>query len=181
VQTQPHRIELRPLLSAEAISARVGELGEQIAACYVGQEIVLLPVLSGSLIFVADLVRRLPLDMAIGVCGLSSYRGPATRPDGLDWTVPPPEGLADRHVLIVDDILDTGATLGRVLEAVAGQGPASLRSCVLLARRSARIEADFVGFRIGGDFVVGYGLDYGGRFRNLPYIAAIDRRAEAKS
>ncbi len=175
VQTEPQSIELHPLLSADDIAGRVARLADQIAAAYAGREIVLVPILSGSLIFTADLVRRLPLDMAIGVCGLSSYRGRSTRPQTPDWTLPPPDDLSGRHVLLVDDILDTGATLSRVADAIARQQPASLRTCVLLARRSTRVEADYVGFRIGGDFVVGYGLDYAGRFRNLPYIAAIRR------
>jgi len=165
---------LRTLLSADQISARVGELADQVADVYAGQEIALVPILLGSVIFVADLIRRLPLDMAIHMCGLSSYRGRATRPGELSWTLPPPDDLAGRHVLVVDDILDTGATLERVVRAIGGQQPASLRSCVLLARRGARVEPDFFGFRIGDGFVVGYGLDYGDRFRNLPYIAVIE-------
>ncbi len=165
---------LRPLLSEEQIARRVGELAGEIAAAYAGREVALVPILSGSLILVADLVRRLPLDMVIHVCGLSSYRGPTTRPDGVNWTLPVSAELAGRHVLVVDDILDSGATLGRVCAAVRQRGPASLRTCVLLIRNGAGATADFMGFRIGPGFVVGYGLDFGGRYRNLPYIAVIE-------
>jgi hypoxanthine phosphoribosyltransferase len=124
---------------------------------------------------VADLVRRLPLDMVIRVCGMSSYRGATTEGAELRWTLAPPDDLAGRQVLIVDDILDSGRTIGLVRSAVDQQDPSSVRACVLLARRSSRHQADFVGFQIGQEYVVGYGLDYDGRFRNLPEIAAIDR------
>lgn len=167
-------VSLRPLLSAERISQRVGELARQIGQGYLDHEIAIVPILSGSLIFVADLVRRLPLEMVIHFCGLSSYRGPTTRPDELTWTVPPPAGLCRRHVLIVDDILDSGQTLGRVVATIAAQKPASLRSCVLLVRESAEFRPDYEGFRIGPGFVVGYGLDFDGRYRNLPYLAVME-------
>jgi hypoxanthine phosphoribosyltransferase len=166
---------LRPLLSAEQIDARVSELAAEIAGIYRGRELAILPILSGSLIFVADLIRRLPLDMIIHLCGMSSYRGEATQPAELNWTLPPPDNLCRSHVLIIDDILDSGRTLRRLVEMVAAQRPASLRTCVLLARESAAPGADFVGFRIGPGFVVGYGLDFDGRFRNLPHIAMLER------
>jgi len=166
-------IRLDLLFSADQIGARVGELAEQIAGLYAGHEIALVPILSGSLIFTADLVRRMPLDMIIHVCGLSSYRGAATQPGELSWTVPPPQDLAGRHVLVVDDILDSGRTLRWVCQTVRQQQPASLRTCVLLARHTAAFQADFVGFRIDSGFVVGYGLDFDGRFRNLPYVATV--------
>ncbi len=169
------RCSLRPLLSAAQIDARVSELAAEIAAVYRGREIAILPILSGSLIFVADLVRRLPLDMVIHLCGLSSYRGATSSPGELNWTLRPPRDLGRRDVLIIDDILDSGRTLGRLIEMVAAQGPASLRTCVLLARESATLAVDFVGFRVGPGFVVGYGLDFDGRFRNLPYIATLQR------
>jgi hypoxanthine phosphoribosyltransferase len=168
------RVRLKPLLGAAEIDRRVGKLAARVAVACNGRPIVLLPILSGSLIFTADLVRRLPLDMVIQLCGLSSYRGDATEPGRLEWTLPPPDDLAGRHVLIVDDIVDTGATLGEVTRRVRAQSPASVRSCVLLKRDSAEVEPDFYGFRIGEGFVVGYGLDYNGRFRNLPDIAVLE-------
>lgn len=165
-------VQLRPLFSPERIQQRVAELAAEVADCYGGEPIVLLPILSGSLIFVADLVRKLPMDMVIEVCGLSSYRD-GTSPGHLDWTLAPPKDLAGRHVLIVDDILDSGATVSRVRAAVGQQSPASLRSCVLLVREPVNEAPDFGGFHIGPGFVVGYGLDFRGRYRNLPGISLL--------
>ncbi|MDD4890113.1 MAG: phosphoribosyltransferase family protein [Phycisphaerae bacterium] len=171
----PKSIRLRTLLSAEQISAGVSELATRIAATYQGDEIALVPILSGSLVFTSDLVRRLPMDMVIHVCGLSSYRDSATGPGTLNWTMPLPNSLGGRHVLVIDDILDTGSTLRRVCDEIAAQKPASVRTCVLLVRESSAMKTDFCGFRIGPGFVVGYGLDFAGRFRNLPYIAVVEQ------
>lgn len=166
--------KLTTRLPADRIRRRVGELAAEIAAVYRGQEIALVPILAGSLIFVADLVRQLPGEMVIHLCGLSSYRDQTTGGD-LAWTLPLPNDLAGRHVLVVDDILDSGRTLERVCQAARAQQPASLRTCVLLVRESAAAQPDFAGFRIGPGFVVGYGLDFAGRFRNLPDIAELVR------
>jgi hypoxanthine phosphoribosyltransferase len=165
---------LRPLFAPERIARRVDELAGDIAASYGDLPIVVIPVLSGSLIFAADLVRRLPMDMVIHLCGMSSYAGQTTRPSTVRWTMPPPGDLADKHVLIVDDICDTGATLERVCLAIRQQQPASLRSCVFLLREGCRVEPEFAGFRIGAGFVVGYGLDHNGRHRNRPDIALLE-------
>ncbi len=179
--TRPDDIQLDPLLSAEQIERRVGELAGEIAAVYGDAPVVLVPILSGSLIFVSDLVRKLPMDMVIELCGLSSYRDGET-PGQLRWTLGPPRNLDGRHVLVVDDIVDTGATLGRVVDTIARQQPASVRTCTLLLRTGADrsdpvadTEVDFEGFRIGRGFVVGYGLDYDGRFRNRPGISVVRR------
>ncbi|MCG3180011.1 MAG: Hypoxanthine-guanine phosphoribosyltransferase [Phycisphaerae bacterium] len=169
----PSDMVLQPLLSAEQVARRVRELGEEITAAYSGRPITLMPILHGSLIFTADLVRCLPLEMVIEVCGLRSYAGATTRPSHLTWTMRPPGDLTGRDVLVVDDIVDSGATLRCVLDAVRAQKPASLRSCVLLAREPLELAPDFLGFRVGPGFVVGYGLDYDGRYRNLPDIAVL--------
>lgn len=170
---------LRPLLSADRIASRVAELGREISAVYRDQEVSLVPILSGALVFSADLVRHLPLDMVIHMCALHSYQG--TQPGQVNWRLPLPDTLSGQHVLVVDDILDTGQTLGRVCDAIRRQRPASLRTCVLLSRGEIApggLAADFLGFRIDRGFVVGYGLDFNGRYRNLDSIAILDPQPE---
>jgi hypoxanthine phosphoribosyltransferase len=162
------------LISAERIQKRVAELAVDIAANYRGRPVTIVGVLNGSLMFLADLVRHLDLPVRIGFLQASSYRGTATTPDTLHVS---PELLPDlrgRHVLLLDDILDTGRTLSYLLGHVGEQGPASIRIAVLLrkqGRQQVPLEPDYCGFTIPDKFVVGYGLDYNDEFRNLPYVA----------
>ena len=164
------------LLSGEQVQARVAELGAQLAADYEGRDPVLVSVLKGSIIFLADLVRAMPIPLSIDLMEVSSY-GASTESSGQvrilkDLSTP----IEGREVIVVEDIIDTGLTLNYLLRYLHDKGPASIRICCLLdkpARRLAPIEIDYRGFTIADRFVIGYGLDYGERYRNLPYIGVL--------
>ena len=164
------------LLTGEEVQARVAELGAQLAADYAGREPVLVSVLKGSIIFLADLVRAMPIPLSIDLMEVSSY-GTSTESSGQvrilkDLSTP----IEGREVIVVEDIIDTGLTLNYLLRYLHDKGPASIRICCLLdkpARRLAPIEIDYRGFTIADRFVIGYGLDYGERYRNLPYIGVL--------
>ena len=164
------------LLSARRIADRLKNLAQEINQHYQGQEILLVSILDGAIIFTADLLRLLKVPTQLDCLRISSY-GDSTSPES------PPRitgslksDLQGRHVLLVDDILDTGKTMERACEEISSLHPQSLRTCVFLDKQENRIngfEADWVGFSIPNEFVVGYGLDYAGRFRELPYLAKL--------
>ncbi len=168
----------RILIPRETIARRVRELAGEIASTY-GDEasgLLLVPILSGSLIFTADLMRELPFVMRIAVLSVSSYRGASTQGGTPNIVQDLKLDIRGRHVLVVDDILDTGNTLRMVMGKLAERGPASLRMCVLLRKKDkapSDLKADFVGFDIDDVFVVGYGLDYNDQYRNWPEIAVL--------
>lgn len=175
----------RVIISRGRIARRVGRLAAEIADRYDGLELTVLAVLTGSLIFLGDLIRRLPGRMRLDVVSICSYPGKATKAWKAKYRLPIPRGLRGKHVLVVDDILDSGQTLGRLLKDAAAQGPASLRSCVLLRKNRRdlpeRLRPEFVGFDVPDEFLVGYGLDYDNLYRNLPDVCALGRpRARAK-
>jgi hypoxanthine phosphoribosyltransferase len=169
------------LISERRLRACVRALGRRIGREYRGRELVLAGVLKGSFIFMADLAREISLPLTCDFLRVSSY-GWGTESTGdvrieFDLTQP----VKGKHVLLVEDIVDTGKTLGRVMEALRARGPASLRLCALLhkpARTVRRVPIDYLGFTIPDRFVVGYGLDLDGLHRNLPYIGVLngDRR-----
>ncbi len=168
----------RILLSRERIQHRVAELAAEIAATYSvnSDGLVIVPLLTGSIIFVADLIRCMPFKMHIGLMTVSRYRGATTTGGDTRVTQEVSVDIRDRHVLVVDDILDTGNTIRTVREQLLRAGPASLRICTLLrkpARAPKDLLPDFVGFDIEDVFVVGYGLDYNNQYRNLPDIAVL--------
>lgn len=171
----------RVLFDRQAIEARVRELGREIAAIYdhgPGDEcgLTLVPILSGSVIFLADLIRELPIKMKIAVVHVSTYPGTATQPQSPRVLVELAGDVAGRDVLIVDDILDSGRTLRRVQAMVQERGARSVRSAVLLRKPGKAppdVRADFVGFDIEDLFVVGYGLDYDNHYRNYPHIGVL--------
>lgn len=165
------------LLGEQAIRERVGSLGSEITGAYAGRPLCLVGVLKGSFVFLADLVRAIDLPLTVDFIGISSYIG--TRSTGVvkitSDLVRPIEGL---EVLLVEDIVDTGLTVSYLLDNLATRRPASLRVCALLVKPSrarVRVPIAFRGFEIGEDFVVGYGLDHEGRFRNLPFVGALRR------
>lgn len=168
--------ELTQLYSAEQIARRVRELGAQIERDYQGRELVMLGVLKGSYIFCSDLTRAIDLPLSVDFIGLSSY-GEATESSGVvkitsDLTKP----IEGKHVLIVEDIVDTGLTMRYLLDNLATRRPASVKLCTLLhkpARSRTRIPIDYLGFQIEDRFVVGYGLDANDRYRNVPFIGVI--------
>jgi hypoxanthine phosphoribosyltransferase len=168
---------MQPLIPAERIQERVAELARQIADDYQGRPLTIVGVLTGSLMFLADLVRHLDLPLRLGFIQASSYRGATTLAGRLHVH---PELLPDvrgRHVLLLDDILDTGQTLHHLMEHLRGLGVASLRVAVLLrkhGRQQLPVEPDYCGFDIPDQFVVGYGLDYDDEYRHLPYVAVLE-------
>ena len=164
------------LVDEGAIELKVRELGARIAEDYRGRDLVLVSILKGALPFLADLMRQIPIPLALDFLEVSSY-GASTETSGvvriLKDLANPIEG---RHVLVVEDILDTGTTLAHVVDHLRSQQPASVRLCTLLdkpARRLVPIEIDYKGFEIPDKFVVGYGLDYAERYRNLPFIGVL--------
>lgn len=164
------------LIPAERIQQRVGELGRQIAADYQGRPVTIVGVLTGSLIFLADLIRRLDLPLRVGLIQASSYRGATTTPGELRIQPELTPDVSGRHVLLLDDILDTGQTLGRLVGHLHDLGAASVRVAVLLRKRGRQqvpLEPDYCGFDIPDAFVVGYGLDYNDEYRHLPYVAVL--------
>jgi len=167
----------RTLLTQEAIESRVSQLAAEVSARYAGKEVTLVSILKGSFVFLADLTRRLTIPTRVDFLGISSYQGTESSED-IRWTTRLTSPVIGRHVLVVEDILDTGRTLSRIIDHLRDQEPASLRLCALLDkpnRRVAPVEADFVGFTIPDVFVVGYGLDYDGWFRQLPYVGVLER------
>ena len=164
------------LLDSDTLGKRVSEIGEEVSRHYGAEEILLITLLDGAIVFTADLLRSLRNPITLDCIRVSSYGNsatPETAPRILENTRSDVDG---RHVLLVDDILDTGNTLSRVREEVLSQNPASVRACVLLdkaERRETPFQADWVGFSIPDHFVVGYGLDYAGRYRQLPHVAIL--------
>ena len=166
------------LIDRYAIQARVHKMAQEIARDYGKREFVLMPLLTGSIIFVADLVRHLPVRMKIDVLAVSSYRGRATANQGTRVLYPTTFDVAGKDVLVIDDILDSGRTLQTVSELLRQQGAASIRTCVLLKKKlpvEPASTADYIGFEIDNEFVVGYGLDFNGYYRNLPDIAVLHK------
>ena len=168
------------LISAARIQAQVAELARQVADDYRDRPLTIVGVLTGCLMFLADLVRHLDLHLRIAFIQASSYRGAVSSPGPLQVHPALLPDLQGRHVLLLDDILDTGQTLHRLAEHVRGLGVASLRIAVLLrkqGRQRVRLEPDYCGFTIPDRFVVGYGLDYNDEYRHLPHIAILDQGA----
>ncbi len=167
----------RVLFPSDAIEARVNELAECIAARYAAHTpLTLLPVLSGSFVFAADLIRRLPNKLKIALIQTSAYPGRSITAVAPRVVHELAGEITDRHVLIVDDILDSGQTMSLVRNLVEAERPASVQSAVLLAKRgkaSQQLRPDYVGFEIDDLFVVGYGLDYDDHYRNLPFIGVL--------
>jgi len=165
------------LLSEERIAAKVAELGRAITADYAGRRLTLVSVLKGSLPFMADLMRSIDLPLRIDLMEVSSYGGTATESSGLVRILKDLSATIEQeHVLIVEDIIDTGLTLNYLVRYLRGKNPASLHICTLLdkpARRLVEIPVDYIGFTIPDQFVVGYGLDYGEIYRNLRYVGVL--------
>jgi hypoxanthine phosphoribosyltransferase len=165
------------MLSSETIHARVRELGEAITRDYAhNTNLIVVPILKGSFLFAADLIRHIDLDVNVEFLGLRSY-GVGTESSGVvqityDLTQP----VADRDVLIIEDIVDTGLSMKYLLENLSTRHPRSVKICSLLhkpARSKVKVPIDYLGFTIEDRFVVGYGLDYAERYRNLPYIGVL--------
>ena len=166
------------LIDRYTIQARVYKMAQQIATDFGEREFVLMPLLTGSIIFLADLVRHLPIRMKIDVMAVSSYPGKSTTNQGTRVLYPTTFNVAGKNVLVIDDILDTGRTLASVRKLLVEQGAKDVRTCVLLKKKLSAppvADADYIGFDIPDEFVVGYGLDFDGYYRNLPDIAILHR------
>src|SRR5438270_6995698 len=168
----------RILFEEKTISRRLDELAAQISADYHDRELTVVAILNGSLIFMADLLRRIPLSLKLDCLSVASYHDQAqTSGEVIFKRVAPPD-VKDRHVLILDDILDSGHTLAAIREKLETARPHSIRIYVLLSkkkRRAREVDADYLGFEIEDEFVVGYGLDYDERYRNLPCIGVLPK------
>lgn len=168
--------ELDVLIDEPTLKARVAELGRQIARDYAGTELVLVGVLKGSVIFLSDLARAIDLPLTLDFLGVSSY-GNSTESSGVvRFTSDLSRPIEGRHVLIVEDIVDTGLTMKFLLENLASRRPASVKLCTLLhkpSRAKVQTPIDYVGFTVEDNFVVGYGLDHAERYRNVPFIGIV--------
>ena len=168
----------RVLFDEPTILRRLDEIAAQISIDYRGRELTVIAVLNGSLMFMADLLRRIPLALKLDCLSVASYHGQAQTSGELIFKQVAPPDVKDRHVLILDDILDSGHTLAAIREKLETARPHSIRICVLLSkkkRRAREVDADYLGFEIEDEFVVGYGLDYDERYRNLPCIGVLPK------
>lgn len=168
--------KLEVLLTREQIAARVREMGEQIARDYAGQSILLIGILKGAAIFLSDLARAIAVDTTFDFMAVTSYGGGRTSSGVVRLIKDLDESIEDRHVIVVEDILDTGYTLTYLRALLLERNPRSLRIAVLLdkpSRRLASLQADYMGFAIPDEFVIGYGLDYAEHYRNLPDVCVL--------
>jgi hypoxanthine phosphoribosyltransferase len=166
------------MISAEEIAARVREMGADITRDYTGRQLVLVCVLKGSFVFAADLARAIDLPLRVDFLGVRSY-GAGTESSGVvQITQDLAQPIAHEDVLLVEDIVDTGLTIAHLADLLRTRAPASVKVCALLhkpARARVVIAVDYLGFTIEDKFVVGYGLDFAERYRNLPYIGVVER------
>jgi hypoxanthine phosphoribosyltransferase len=171
-----HAQEIETLITREQLAERIAALGRQISQDYADRELVLVAVLKGSFVFCADLARAIDLPLAIEFLGLKSYGDSQTTSGVVQITADLQHPIAGKHVLIVEDIIDTGLTMSYLRNNLATRRPASVKLCALLHKPSrARIETriDYLGFTIEDKFVIGYGLDWGERYRNLPFVGVV--------
>ena len=173
----------RMLFDEPAIHRRLDEIAAQISKDYRDRELTVIAVLNGSLIFIADLLRRIPLPLKLDCLSVASYHGKANTSQEVIFKQIGLPDVADRNILLLDDILDSGRTLAAIREKLKAANPRSIRICVLLSKkkeRSRQVDADYVGFEVEDEFVVGYGLDFMEQYRNLPYIGVLRRELIAQ-
>lgn len=170
-------LSLKPLISEQKIQNRIQELAQDLNHEYAGKEITLICVLKGSFIFCSDLMRHLTMPLTCEFLGVSSYGNKMSSSGEVKVTLDVTEPLAGRHVVVVEDIVDTGLTLQFIRNMLRARQPASLKVCSLLLKPDSvkgDVPIDFLGFKIGNEFVVGYGIDYAGKYRGLPYLACVE-------
>jgi len=176
-QSEFNNPNLEVLFEAEEIARRVRELGAQITAEYDGKELVLVGVLKGSCVFLADLMRATDLNLTIDFMSVSSYKDGTKSTGDVEILKDLSNPIRGKHVILVEDIIDTGLTLSRLLDILGSRGAASIKLATFLDKPEPRIKkevkVDYCGFVIPNKFVVGYGLDAAGRYRNLPFIAVV--------
>jgi hypoxanthine phosphoribosyltransferase len=166
------------LVTQEAMRARIRELGRQITADYAQKDLVMIGILKGAYVFYADLARAIDLPLKVDFLVVSSYAGKARSSGKIKVLTELTEDIAGRDVLLVEDIVDSGCTLQHLRKALGARKPKSIKVCALLSkpdRRQVEVKVDYVGFNIPSKFVVGYGLDYRQNYRNLPYLAVLDK------
>ncbi len=169
--------QIKVLLSEEEVDARIKQIGEQISKDYQDREVHLICVLKGGSFFMCELAKRITVPVSLDFMSVSSYGGD-TKSSGVVKIVKDlDESIKDKDVIVVEDIVDSGRTLSYLLEMLQGREPATLRLCTLLDkpdRRVVDVDVDYTGFQIPDEFVVGYGLDYDQKYRNLPYIGVVE-------
>lgn len=167
----------RILIDEQTLMRRIDEMGEQITRDYQGKDLVVVGILKGSVLFLADLIKRIRLPLVMDFMAVSSY-GSSTHSSGVVRIIKDlDEEIEGKDVLIVEDIIDTGLTLNYLTELLMSRNPRSLKICCCLdkpSRRKVPVRVDYIGFSIPDAFVVGYGLDYAEKYRNLPYICILD-------
>jgi hypoxanthine phosphoribosyltransferase len=171
------RIFGRPIVTQEEMRARIRELGKQITAEYMGKDIVLVGVLKGAYAFYADLARAIRIPMRVDFLMVTSYGAQAKTSGRVKIVTELTEDIRGKDVLLVEDIVDSGLTAQYLLKTLAKKKPRSIKICTLLSkpdRRTIDVVIDYVGFKIPNKYVVGYGLDYQQKYRNLPYLAVLD-------
>lgn len=169
-------LQIQPLITTEEIQKKVKELGDLITEKYNGEPVVAICVLKGSMMFFADLIREIRTDLICEFIGLSSYEDKLQSSGEVKMTSDLNTSIAGKNVIIVEDIIDSGLTMNYLQCILKARKPASITTCTLLHKPDAakeECEIDFVGFKIPNDFVVGYGLDYQGHYRNLPFIGQV--------
>ena len=174
----------RVLFDEPAIHRRLDEIAAQISKDYRNRELTVMAVLNGSLIFMSDLLRRVPLPLKLDCLSVASYHGKAQTSGEVIFKQVAVPDVVDRHILLLDDILDSGHTLAAIRDKLATASPRSIRICVLLSKKKERarqVDADYVGFEIEDEFVVGYGLDFMEQYRNLPYVGVLRKELIAQT
>lgn len=176
-ETEFTNSNLETMFSAEEIAERIKELGEQITKDYADKDVVLVGVLKGSCIFMADLMRAIDLPMEIDFMAVASYKDGTVSTGDIEIIKDLMKPIRDKNVIIIEDIIDTGLTLNRLIKILGTRGANSIKVATLLDKPEPRIKTelkvDYTGFTIPNKFVVGYGLDVAGRFRNLPFIGVV--------
>lgn len=171
------RIFGRPLVTQEDMRARIKELGKQIAADYAGKDFVLVGVLKGAYAFYADLARAIRIPMRVDFIVVASYGSKAKTSGKVKMVTELTEDIQGKDVLLVEDIVDSGFTVQHLIKTLSKRKPRSIKVCTLLSktdRRVVDVAVDYIGFKIPDKYVVGYGLDYQQKYRNLPYLAVLD-------
>lgn len=169
-------LKMSTYISEEEIQKKVKALGQELSKKFKGKEVVAVCVLKGSFVFYSDLIRHIEADISCEFFGVSSYHGGTTSSGEVKVTLDLSSPVEGKHVILVEDIIDTGLTMNYLKSAILSRKPATLTTVALLEKPDALkvpCEIDHVGFKIPNDFVVGYGLDYNGFYRNLPYIAQV--------
>jgi len=175
------RIFGRPIVTQEEMRTRIKELGKQISTDYAGKDMVLVGVLKGAYAFYADLARAIRIPMRVDFLIVTSYGSQSKTTGKVKVVTELTENIKGKDVLLVEDIVDSGLTARYLLKTLTKQKPASIKICTLLSkpdRRTVDVHLDYVGFKIPDKYVVGYGLDYQQKYRNLPYLAVLDMEGE---